>query len=141
LAGGVGAFNRWEANIRNAASQYQKANETAFCAQETERAAFRSVNRDLEVGTEGPARVRAIGRNHALWSLLVKDLAQADNRMPAGIKDGLIGLGLWSMRYSTQALLQNLPVAPLIEVNDNVLAGLLAQAVSQAAGPTGPVVA
>jgi flagellar protein FlaF len=89
--------------------------------------------------------VRAIGRNHTLWSLLVKDLSQADNRMPAGIKDGLIGLGLWSMRYSTLALLQNLPVKPLIDVNDNVLEGLLAQgtnqSTTQASGPTGPVVA
>lgn len=130
-----------EAIISYAASSYQKTSAAGISGRDTECAAFRSVNRDLEVCAEGPARVRAIGRNHALWSLLVKDLAQADNRMPAGIKDGLIGLGLWSMRYSTQALLQNLPVAPLIEVNDNVLAGLLAQAVGQAAGPTGPVVA
>jgi flagellar protein FlaF len=83
--------------------------------------------------------VRAIGRNHALWSLLVKDLAQADNRMPAGIKDGLIGLGLWSMQYSTQALLHNLPIRPLIDVNENVLAGLLAQVANTAPGPTGPL--
>ncbi len=63
----------------------------------------------------------------------------ADNRLPDGIKSGLIGLGLWSMRYSTQALLQELPVEPLIEVNNNVLEGLLAQPSSSGACLTGAV--
>jgi flagellar protein FlaF len=91
------------------------------------------VNRDLADGVDGIARTRAIGRNHTLWSILVKDLAMADNHMPEGIKAGLIGLGLWSMHYSTHALLQDLPVDPLIEINDNVLQGLLVQPSAQQA--------
>ena len=86
------------------------------------------VNRELEICTPGPSRTRAIGRNHNLWSLLVKDLSLAENRLPEPVKAQLIGLGLWSMRYSTLALLQDLPVAPLVAVNTNVLEGLMAQA-------------
>ena len=85
------------------------------------------VNRDLAACTEGIPRTRAIGRNHTLWSILVRDLAVADNQMPDGLKAQLISLGLWSMRYSTIALLRDLPVDPLIEVNTNVLEGLLGQ--------------
>ena len=85
------------------------------------------VNRELEACTAGPSRVRAIGRNHNLWSVLVKDLSLAENRLPEPVKAQLIGLGLWSMRYSTLALLRDLPVGPLIAVNNNVLDGLTAQ--------------
>jgi flagellar protein FlaF len=85
------------------------------------------VNRELATDTQGTARIRALGRNHTLWSILVKDLALADNRLPDALKAELIGLGLWSMRYSTLAMLQHLPAEPLIEVNRNIADGLLAQ--------------
>jgi flagellar protein FlaF len=71
--------------------------------------------------------VRALGRNHTLWSTLVQDLSLAENQLPDGIKAQLIGLGLWAMRYSTLALLKDLPVEPLMEVNRNVMEGLIAQ--------------
>ncbi len=89
------------------------------------------INRELETCTPGHARTRAIGRNHNLWSVLVKDLSLADNRLPEPVKAQLIGLGLWSMRYSTLALLRDLPVDPLIAVNNNVLDGLTAQEAGQ----------
>jgi flagellar protein FlaF len=65
-----------------------------------------------------------------LWSILVQDLSLAENRMPEGIKAELVRLGLWAMRYSTLALLKDLPLVPLIEVNRNVADGLQAQAAS-----------
>ncbi len=98
------------------------------------------INRELEACTAGPSRARAIGRNHNLWSLLVKDLSLADNMLPEPVKAQLIGIGLWSMRYSTLALLRELPVDPLIAVNSNVLDGLTAQAARNGAEqrPTSP---
>jgi flagellar protein FlaF len=53
--------------------------------------------------------------------------------LPEGIKANLIRLGLWSMRYSTLAMLRDLSVQPLIDVNRNVLEGLLAQQSTSAA--------
>jgi len=91
------------------------------------------VNRDLAACTDGLARIRAIGRNHTLWSILVKDLALAENRLPENVKTGLIALGMWSMNYSTRAILQHLPVDPLIDVNLNVMDGLLGQSPSSSA--------
>jgi hypothetical protein len=38
-----------------------------------------------------------------------------------------MSLGLWAMRYSTFALLNDVKLAPLIEVNRNVSAGIAAQ--------------
>ncbi len=86
------------------------------------------INRELTECSGAAEKTRAIGRNHSLWSILVKDLSLAENRLPEGMKAHLIGLGLWVMRYSTLALLRDLPLQPLIEVNGNVLDGLLAQA-------------
>jgi flagellar protein FlaF len=85
------------------------------------------INRDLAECTPGPTRVRALGRNHTLWSTLIQDLSLAENRLPDGIKAQLISLGLWAMRYSTMALLKDLTIEPLIEVNRNVMEGLMAQ--------------
>ena len=85
------------------------------------------VNRELANCSEGVSRVRALGRNHNLWSILLKDLALDDNRLPDTLKAQLIGLAFWSMRYSTMALSQPLPTDALIEVNRNVAEGLSAQ--------------
>jgi flagellar protein FlaF len=91
------------------------------------------VNRELIACGSGPARIKALGRNHMLWSLLVKDLALSDNQMPDPLKSELIALGLWSMRYSTLAILKDLPVEPLIEVNTNMADGLAQQQANAAA--------
>jgi flagellar protein FlaF len=116
-----------EAIIRTAASLYQKAAAVHISGHDTERAAFSLINRELAACTPGPTRVRALGRNHTLWSTLLQDLSLAENRLPDGIKTQLINLGLWAMRYSTLALLKDLSIEPLIEVNRNVMEGLIAQ--------------
>ena len=117
-----------EAVIRNAAALYQRTSETGISGRDTECAAFNMVNRELEGCTTGLSRVRAFGRNHSLWSVLLKDLALEENRLPDALKAQLIGLALWSMRYSTMAIMQNLSPEPLLDVNRNVMEGLLAQA-------------
>ncbi len=95
---------------------------------ETELAAFNTITRALEEVGDSASRIRALGRNHDLWSTLVKDLALQANRLPDELKASLISLGLWAMRYSTCAILQDVPLAPLIEVNRNIAAGIAAQA-------------
>jgi flagellar biosynthesis regulator FlaF len=57
----------------------------------------------------------------------VKDLALEGNALPTELKNQLIGLGAWAMRYSTVAILQDLPIQPLIAVNRNVAEGLALQ--------------
>jgi hypothetical protein len=67
--------------------------------------------------------------------MLIKDLSLQGNRLPEALKAQLIGLGLWSMRYSTLAILNKLPLEPLIEVNRNIADGIAQQASHPAAGP------
>ena len=97
-------------------------------ARDTELAAFASVIRGLEDHQTERDRLVALGRNHELWSILIKVLASDSNKLPDALKSQLIDLAAWSMRYSTLAILHDLPVAPLIDVNRNIAEGLAAQA-------------
>ena len=83
--------------------------------------------RGLENIADEAARIRAIGRNHDLWAALIKDLALSSNALPETLKRELIALGQWSMQYSTLAILQKLPVQPMINVNRNIAEGLTTQ--------------
>lgn len=91
-------------------------------------AAFASVIRGLEAPNTEHDRLVALGRNHELWSILIKALASDTNKLPDGLKSQLMDLAAWSMRYSTLAILHNLSVTPLIDVNRNIADGLAAQA-------------
>ncbi len=94
-------------------------------------AAFAAVIRGLEEHKTERDRLVALGRNHELWSILIKALAGGANKLPDALKSQLMDLAAWSMRYSTLAILHNLPLAPLIEVNRNIAEGLAAQARSE----------
>ncbi len=113
---------------------YQRASEVTASPRETEVTAFAVVNRMLAAESGDRQRIKALGKNHELWSLLVKDLGQSGNALPAGLKRQLVGLGVWSMGYSIKSICDPmLPVAPLIEVNQNILEGLRSQAPAPAA--------
>lgn len=116
-----------EAAIQHGAARYKQASQVTLSARETELAAFASIIRGLEEADTGTKRIRALGRNHDLWSTLVKDIALENNLLPVDIKNSLITLGAWSMRYSTLAILQDLPIQPLIDVNRNVADGIAQQ--------------
>jgi len=127
--------------MHQGARRYQQASEATLSARETEQAAFATIIRALEDADTDTKRIRTLGRNHDLWSALVKDLAMDSNRLPASLKSGLIELGLWSMRYSTLAILKKLSLEPLIAVNRNIAEGLALQqtaGASQPAGATSP---
>ena len=126
-----------EAIIRRAAAQYLEPSKASVDARGTEIAAFSRVNRELATAADPAQRIRAIGRNHDLWSLLIKDLAQSGNRLPDDLRTSLIELAAWSMRYSILANLTGVPVQPLIDVNANILEGLKAQAARPLSGASG----
>jgi len=116
-----------------AVARYQRVSEASAPPRDIELTAFGLVNRLLAEDQDDRRRLKALGKNHELWSLLVKDLARSGNALPAGLKQQLVALGVWSMQYSVKAMCERLPVEPLIEVNSNVVAGLRSQATAPAA--------
>ncbi len=100
-------------------------------ARETEILAFGLCNARLTRATDSKSRIDALHKTHSLWSLLVRDLAGDSNQLPKQVKDELIGLGFWAMRYSVAAAGQDLSLQPLIDVNQNIADGLRLQAANQ----------
>ncbi len=95
---------------------------------EAEILAFGLCNARLANAHNLRARVEALHKNQQLWSALVRDLASAGNALPDDLKQQLIDLGFWSMRYGVIAASSDLPLEPLISVNQNILDGLRGQA-------------
>jgi flagellar protein FlaF len=81
----------------------------------------------LTKATTPRERIDALRKTQNLWSLLVRDLGAKGNKLPNTLKQNLIRLGFWAMSYATRAMLHELSVAPLIEVNRNMIDGLRAQ--------------
>jgi len=96
-------------------------------AREAEILAFGLCNARMQGASDTPSRIAALHQNHLLWTALVRDLSGDANHLPEDLKQQLISLGFWAMRYGTQATLQNLPLTPLIEVNRNIADGLKGQ--------------
>lgn len=94
---------------------------------ETEILAFGLCNSRLAKAFGPRARIDALNKTHQLWALLVRDLCCDGNALPEHLKQQLMGLGFWAMQYCNSALLKDLPLTPLINVNQNILDGLRAQ--------------
>ncbi len=113
------------------ARQYQRAAATAMSPRGTEIAAFAAVNARLSEAATETDRIKALSRNHELWSTLLKDIALSSNALPEILKKDLMKLGVFSMHYSTVAMSQRLPVQPLVEINDSMIEGLRQQTQGQ----------
>jgi flagellar protein FlaF len=96
-------------------------------ALDAEILAFGLCNARLAKAQDPRARIDALHKNQQLWSLLVRDLAAESNHLPIKLKQELIELGFWSMRYGILASNGDLPLEPLMTVNRNILEGLQSQ--------------
>jgi flagellar protein FlaF len=127
--------------VQDTVARYQRISEASARPREIELTAFGLVNRLLAEQQDERRRIKALGKNHELWSLLVKDLARSGNGLPADLKKQLVALGFWSMQYSVRAMCERLPVEPLMEVNRNIVEGLRAQISVPMAAPLGASIA
>jgi flagellar biosynthesis regulator FlaF len=109
------------------ARQYQRAAATVVSPRGTEIAAFAAINARLTQAKNGLDRIKALNRNHELWSVLLKDIALSSNPLPEILKKDLTELGIFSMQYSTAAINRSLPVKPLVDINDSMIEGLRSQ--------------
>ena len=88
---------------------------------EIEAAAFSMVNRALREATTPHQRVLALGRNHDLWSIIVKDVASDRSLLPPVLRDDILRLGLFSMRRSLAAMGDTAAsLSPLVQINTDM---------------------
>lgn len=108
-------------------ARYAAQQNAAATPRETELRAFRYVNGLLAAAADTPSRAQALHKTHMLWSLLIADLALPGNALPPELKGRLVSLGLWAQREAAARLEDAAPLAPLIELHRDMIAGLEAQ--------------
>ena len=116
-------------------ARYASQQNAAATPREIELRAFRYVNGLLAGAADVPSRVRALHKTHQLWSLLIADLAQPANGLPAELKGRLVSLGLWAQREADARMSDAASLAPLIALHREMIAGLEAQAAPVPARP------
>lgn len=75
-------------------------------------------------GTEPMTRIRALNGNIQLWTLLMQDLNDPGNALPAPIKARYVSIGLYARRASVTALSKTTDLTTLIGINTDVLDAL-----------------
>lgn len=71
-----------------------------------------------------PEFQQALWDNQQIWMSLKADLALPDNTLPPELRAGLLSLALWVGRQTQAVLGGGGSLAPLIEVNHNIIHGL-----------------
>jgi flagellar protein FlaF len=110
--------------MRYGANQYRRLEGGALSPRETEAAAFVFVNRMLSENGDGFTRMRALAKNQQLWSMLLKDIGSSSNGLPAVLKADLATVGFWAVRTSIASMGDDRPVTALMQVNEDMIAGL-----------------
>jgi len=121
--------------MQRTASYFRTPQIGAATPRETEILAFGLCNDRLTRAATPRERIEALGKTQQLWSLLVNDLGAEGNRLPDELKQNLLRLGFWAMDYATRAILQDLPLEPLIGLNRDMIEGLRAQVSVKAPPP------
>jgi flagellar protein FlaF len=108
---------------------YQKAQAASENPRDVEYRLFGQVTRALMDAENLDRRdfrrlVDAIDWNRRMWSTLAADCTSAGNQLPETIRAQIISLSLWVSRYSSQVVREGAKIAPLIEVNKNIMEGL-----------------
>lgn len=110
---------------------------TTQSPREQEATAFRLASRRLREANGRQERNRALNINHEMWSILFREFNSAACVLPKILKQDCIHLALWSLDYSNRAVLSDLPLAPLAEINETMAEGLD----SNERTPVAPIVA
>tara|TARA_R110002020_G_C16014160_1_gene751359 strand:+ start:50 stop:454 length:405 start_codon:yes stop_codon:yes gene_type:complete len=70
----------------------------------------------------------ALSDNQRFWSALRHDLASPENAMPDTLKASLISIALWVDRQTFSLMAGEGRLSGLVEINENIAAGLAGQA-------------
>lgn len=110
------------------AARYASMQDATASPRDIEIRAFRTVNGLLAgAGTDVAARAAALHKVHRLWSILLSDLLDGRNALPAELKGQLVSLGLWAQRESLTRLDDGASLQPLIALHRDLAEGLEAQ--------------
>lgn len=90
---------------------------------------------DYMAATDRPARTAVLGnglrdavaQNRQLWMRLRDDLSSDENALPEGLRASLLSISMWVDRTCDQVIGGGTGLAALIDVNRNIITGLVGQ--------------
>ena len=123
-------------------SAYSKTQRTVVNPRQAEYLAFVEATRRLIASHEDDradlkALIEAVHLNRALWETLAKDCADSANQLPAQTRASIISLARWVGAHSRAVMRDKESLAPLIDINRMMIAGLSGGAADSAGD--GPV--
>jgi flagellar protein FlaF len=119
------------------ASSYANLQSRIETPRETEIRAFRYVNGLLSSASDAAGRAVALHKTHRLWSILLAELTNPDNKLPVELRARLVSLGLWAQREALARLSDDRGVEPLMALHRDMIEALEAQASAPAAPAPG----
>ncbi|MFT8718435.1 flagellar biosynthesis regulator FlaF [Acetobacter sp.] len=104
--------------------RYNQNTANAMSPRQVESMAFGQTIALLKNASDHKKRIHALSMNQKLWSAVLREVGMESNDTPEVVKNDLLKLAVWSTRYSIRAMLHDLPLKPLIDVNQDMLDGL-----------------
>ena len=103
---------------------------------EQEALVFRLAARRLREAGHRLDRNKALNINHEVWSYVFREVAGSGCALPPVLRRDCLALARFALHYTTNALLKDLPLDPLISVNERMAEGLDARG-SSTTSPVG----
>lgn len=110
---------------------YQKTQQASETPSQVEYRLLTQVTTALINAEKLPPRdqetVKALDWNRRVWSTLANDCAVEGNQLPKEVRAGIISLSIWVSKHTSHVIRGKLKIAPLINVNKSIMAGLAKQ--------------
>jgi flagellar protein FlaF len=111
---------------------YQNAATRAEDPRSTEYRLFAQVTRALINAGEADmldmkTRSEALDWNRRVWSAFAIDCAEADNKLPEGLRAAIISLSIFVSKHSSAVMREGADIDILIEINKTIMQGLQPQ--------------
>ncbi len=111
---------------------YQKTQQAAETPSQVEYRLLAQVTTALikakELNPRDKTTVQALDWNRRVWSTLATDCAVEGNQLPKEIRAGIISLSIWVSKHTSGVIRGKMKIAPLININRSIMAGLAKQA-------------
>ena len=110
---------------------YQQATNQHESELDTEYRLFNEVTRSMVEVQKGdprdPSFFKALDWNRRMWSTLSSDCAVEGNGLPKELRAGIISLGLWVSKFTSQVARGTEDIESLISINKTIMEGLADQ--------------
>ncbi|NHN92995.1 flagellar biosynthesis regulator FlaF [Acetobacter sicerae] len=104
--------------------RYNQNSATQMTSRQIEVMAFGQTILLLKNAKNQKERIHALTMNQKLWSSILLETSVEDNEIPDVMRKDLLNLAIWSTRYSIRAMLHDIALKPLIDINQDMLDGL-----------------